>query len=289
MTGAALAFLLLAAFGCTESTADFRGIQTRIYVDRTEARVGDLLGVTIEIDTPGGFAVEAPAAPPSDERFVTDRVEKLRPVEIPGGVRHRVLWSLRPRTVGDHRLPELSVPLAWPDGTIQRLPVGSIPIPVRSVRAELPDRDVYFDIEKPPPVPSRPVWPWVTAAGAFVAGITALLLYRRRSTREIETHLEPALLAHEALAELDAALAENDPRALATRLTGILRTFVERRWSVEGEAWTPEEIPPEVDARVTIALRQLDGVRFARTSLRAKVLEGVRVAQTYLADVARRR
>jgi hypothetical protein len=157
------------------------------------------------------------------------------------------------------------------------------------VRAELPDRDVYFDIEKPPLLPSRPVWPWVTVAGTFAAGITVLLLYRRRSTREIETHLEPGLLANEVLAELDAALVESEPRALATRLTGILRTFVERRWSVEGEAWTPEEIPPEVDARVTIALRELEAARFARTSLRAKVLEGVRTAQTYLADVARRR
>jgi hypothetical protein len=64
MTGGAFAFLLLVAFGCTESTPDLRGIQTRIYVDRTEARVGDLLGVTVEIDTPEGFAVEAPASRP---------------------------------------------------------------------------------------------------------------------------------------------------------------------------------------------------------------------------------
>ena len=110
MTGAAIIFLLVVTSGCTESTPEFRGIHTRIYVDRTEARVGDLLGVTVEVDTPEGFAVEAPDAPPSDEHFVTDRVERLRPVEIPGGVRHRILWSLRPRTVGDHRLPELSVP-----------------------------------------------------------------------------------------------------------------------------------------------------------------------------------
>lgn len=289
MTGAAIVFLLVVAYGCTESTPEFRGIQTRIYVDRTEARVGDLLGVTVEVDTPDGFAVEAPDAPPSDEHFVTDRVERLRPVEIPGGVRHRVLWSLRPRTAGDHRLPELSVPLAWPDGRIQRLPVGSIPIPVRSVRAEFPDRDVYFDIETPPPLPSRPVWPWVAVTGTFAAGVAAFLLYRRRSTGGLEARPEPGPLAQETLAELDAALTENDPRALAAHLTLILRTFVERRWAVEGDAWTPAEIPPDVDARVATALRELEAARFAQTSLRGQVLDGVRTAQTYLADVSRRR
>ncbi len=35
MTGAAIVFLLVVAYGCTESTPEFRGIQTRIYVDRT--------------------------------------------------------------------------------------------------------------------------------------------------------------------------------------------------------------------------------------------------------------
>jgi hypothetical protein len=289
MTSAAAVLLLVVTLGCAESRPELRGIQTRIYVDRTEARVGDLLGVTVEIDTPEGFAVEAPASPSSDERFVTDRVERLAPIEIPGGVRHRVLWSLRPRTVGDHRLPELSIPLVWPDGRIQRLPVGSTPIPVRSVRAELPDREVYFDIEAPPPLPSPPVWPWVAVTGTFVAGIAAILLYRRRRTEELDARPEPGPLAQEALAELDAALAENDPRALAAHLTGILRTFVERRWAVYGNAWTPEEIPPEVDAPVASALRELEGARFAQTSLRAHVLEGVRTAQTYLADVARRR
>jgi hypothetical protein len=286
---ALLISLLVGGLACVDETPSRRGIQTRVHIDRTEARVGDLFGVTVEIETPEGFVVESPAAPPSDEQFLTDRVEKLRSVGIPGGLRHQVLWTVRARTVGEHRLPELSVPLVWPNGRIQRLSIGSMPMPVRSVRAELPDREVYFDIEPAPPIPTYPLWPWLTATGVLGAGVTVLLLRRRRGREEdVAPTLGPSALAHETLAELDAALAEREPRALAGQLTGVLRIFVQRRWTLEGNAWTPDEIPPEVDSPVVTALRQLEAARFARTASREQVLEGGRTAQIYLADVARR-
>ena len=51
--------LLLALVGCEQPTAAIPGLQTRVYIDRTEARVGDAIGVTIEIETPEGFDVVA--------------------------------------------------------------------------------------------------------------------------------------------------------------------------------------------------------------------------------------
>jgi hypothetical protein len=283
-----VSLLLPLLLGCAEETPSIRGIQTRVHVDRAEARVGDLVGVTVEIETPEGFSIESPAPPRSDERFISDRVEKLHPVGIPGGVRHRVLWTVRARTVGEHALPELSVPLVWPDGTIQRLPIGSIPVPVRSVRAELPDREVYFDIEPAPPVTARPVWTWLALAGTLGAGLALFFRLRRPRSDGAEPTVGPGALAHETLAELDAALVERDPRKLATRLTSVLRAFVRRRWLLEGSAWTPQEVPSRVDTPVTAALAQLEAARFSRTVHREQVLEGGRIAQIYLAEVARR-
>jgi hypothetical protein len=283
--------MLIAALaaGCEERLAPSRGIETRVYVDRTEARVGDPVGVTVEIETPERFTVESPASPPADAQFFTERVERLEPIGIAGGVRHRVLWSLRARTVGDHALPKLSIPLVWPDGRIQRLAVGGIPLPVRSVRTELPDRDIYFDIQPPPSPPERRGWGWLVAGGSIVAAGVGLLLYRRRTIDRTEASPGPGPLARQTLAGIDAALTENDLRASAVRLITLLGTFVRRRWGIEGNTWTPEELPPEVDAPVAAALREFEAARFTSVPQRQQVLDAVAPLRTYLADVSRNR
>jgi hypothetical protein len=285
--GAIVAPLLLFAIACGPEPAPFRGIETRIFVDKTEARVGDAVGVTIEIETPEGFALETPSSPPPDDRFFTEHVETLEPIWIPGGVRHRLLWTLRARSVGEHPIPELAVPLVRPDGQIQPLPVGGIPLPVRSVRGEVPERDIFFDIRPPPAIESGPVWIWVVS-GTGVAGLLlAGLLYRRRNPLEESELTRPAALARVTLPDIDAALAETDSRELARRLTIVIRRFAERCWVVSGEAWTPEELPERVDRPVVLGLRELEAVRFAREPVREAVVDTARRVRSYLTDVAR--
>jgi hypothetical protein len=288
MTRSAIAFFLVTMFlGCEERSVPMRGIQTRLYVDRTEVRVGDEIGVTIEIETPELFTVETPASPPSDERFFTERVQRLEPLGIPGGMRHRVVWTLRARTVGEHQLPELSIPLVRPDGAIQRLPVGAVPLPVVSIQEEIPGRTVYFDIQPPPPLEGGSVWGWLATGGTLLVALAGLLLYRRRITARPAPGPAPALLARETIGEIDRVLTETDPRALACRGVDVLGGFVERRWALEARGWTPEELPPEVDASIAAALRELEAVRFARAPRREPVFEALRTARTYLTHVSR--
>ncbi len=279
---------VLVTAACGPEPARRLGIETRVFVDRTEARVGDPVGVTIEIETPEGFAIESPASPPSNERFFTERVERLDPIAVPGGVRHRVLWTLRARSVGDHRLPELTVPLVWPDGRIQALSVGGIPLPVVSVRGELPERDVFFDIRAAPAVERTPVWIWIAAGTGVAALLLGMLLYRRARPSEPSEPDRPASLARDALGELETALTEIEPRPLAAELGAVLRRFAERRWGIPGEAWTPEELPERVDGAIARGLRALDAARFARLPARDRVLEAARDVRSYLSDVARR-
>ena len=77
MRGAVVCAAVVCSLACSEPEAPRVGIETRVFVDRAEARVGDPIGVTIEIDTPPGFAIEPPSAPPPNAGFATDAVEAL--------------------------------------------------------------------------------------------------------------------------------------------------------------------------------------------------------------------
>ena len=276
---------LLLVLACSGEVEPVRGLETRVHLDRTEVRVGDAVGVTIEIDAPEGFEVEVPAAPPSDERFLTEQVERLEPLWLPGGLRHRILWRLRARSVGEHHLPEIGVPLLRPDGRIDRLPIGGIPLPVRSVRSELPEREAYFDLRPPPTPRGSSAWVWVGAGGALLAGLAVFLLHRRSAgARELESD-RVGPLALRALSGLDAALRTEDGRLLADQLAHVLREFVRDRWTVEGQGWTPEELPAEVDDPIAAALHRIDEARFARRPERGPLLEAVSAVQTHLANV----
>ena len=288
MTRWGMSALFGVMISCGSEPAPIRGIETRVFVDTTDARVGDPVGVTVEIETPEGYAIETPAAPPSDERFFTERIETLDSMGIPGGVRHRLLWTLRARSVGEHPLPKLEIPLVSPDGRIQPLPVGGVPLPVGSVRAELPEREVFFDIRPPPTIEEGPGWIWIATGIGFAGLLLGGLLYRRKHPLDSAEPKPPDAIAREALAKLDAALAETDSRRLAREVDSVLRTFTERCWAVSGDAWTPDELPERVDTEVVRALRDLEANRFAREPIRDSVLVTVQHLHAYLSHVAGR-
>lgn len=279
--------LLLCGLACGSEEAGSPGIQTRVLVDRTDARVGAPIGVTVEIETPPGFSVRSPAAPPPDERFLTDSVELLEPLALREGTRHRLLWTLRPRDVGDHELPELAIPLVRPDGHVGALRVGGTPLRVESVREELPEREVVFDIRPPPEEPAR-LWLWVTLAGSGLVGLAlvALLVRRRRSAGDAEPDLEA--LVREALSGIAEIQQERDPRRVASGLTSALTSFAARRWGVETAASTPGELPEAVDARLVALLDRLERARFERQPERDVVAELAGQAREFFERVGRR-
>ncbi len=275
-----LAVALVASCAPEEPPVD--GIQTRVFVDRSDARVGDLVGVTIEIETPANFAIEPPSAPAAGPGFVTQSVEALAPVETSRGLRHRVLWTLRARAVGDHSLPELQIPLVEPDGEIRPFPVGGLPLAVRSVRTELPERAVFFDIRDPPPTdPGR--GPLYIGAGVIaVAALLAALVVRHRRELAANAGPDPIALARRILAELDSARQEPEVRPLAARAQAALWHFVEARWNVLAAAATPAELPERVDPVVAEALGELECARFTRVPERARVLVSAGRARGFL-------
>jgi hypothetical protein len=284
----ALACALVLAIACSSEEPAPPSLSARVFLDRTELRVGDPLGLTIEIDAPPGYAVEAPTPPPPDPHFVTESLERLEPVLKPDGLRHRILWTLRARDLGEPTTPRLDVPLVRPDGVVQPLAVGGFPIPVRSVIEEVEQRDVYFDIQ-PAPEPVRPrALAWGAAGVALAAALgVGLLVVRRRRVRPPAAPT-PAELRSDAARRLEEALLEADPRALAAQLAATLWDFVARLSGETVGARTAGELPAGVDPRLAAVLAGLERVRFRRAPERAEALQLAAEARTLFRDADRR-
>ncbi len=284
MTSRAARCLLLAALlaACGSEPAPWQGIQTRVFVDRSDARVGDPVGVTIEITTPPGYTIEAPDAPEFAEGFSTQALETLASSAVAQGLRHRVLWTLRARDLGEHVLPELAIPLVEPDGSRRIVHAGGLPLPVRSVRGELPERDVFFDIREAPPLePSRA--PLVLGGTLLaVALLLASLVVRHRRDLAANAGPDPLALARRTLAQLELAAASPDPRGFATHAQQAIWSFVEGRWRVPSAAATPDELPEGVDPGLGEVLASLEHTRFAPRPERAPVQAASERARAFL-------
>jgi hypothetical protein len=273
----AAALSAAAALACARAgDAPPLGIGARVTLDRSESRVGDPIGVTVEIETPAGWALQAPP-PPASSAFASESLQLVAPIEVPGGLRHHVLWTVRAREVGDQELPWLEVPLVRPDGNVQPVRVGGVPLVVRSVKAELPERAAVFDIRVAPPQKPLPAWFWLAcavAAAAAVGGVRALRA-RTRAAQAQATRIASA--ARTALAQLEGVEGETDAKRFAARVRAALLGFVAGAWRIETRAATPAELPAEVDGEIVGILSGLDAARFAP-----------RAAQSAIAGLAER-
>ena len=259
---AALAASLL-TLACRDTAPIESGIGARITLDRSEARVGDPIGVTVEVETPAGFTVQTPPAP-GDGPFASDSVRLVEPIATASGLRHHLLWVVRAREVGDQTLPWLEIPLVRPDGAVQPLRVGGVPLAVRSVRADLPAREAVFDIRSAPPIEPTPLWVWALAAAATGLLILAWRALRRRAQRLQATTTKLADAGRAALAELSEAERDGDARSFAGRVRAALLAFVGGVWSVDTRSATPAELPAAVDRELVRILHTLELARFAK-------------------------
>lgn len=279
---AALAVVAAAACGGDPTPL---GIGTRVTLDRSETHVGEPIGVTVEVETPAGYSVQTPPAPSSGE-FASDSVELVAPIAVPGGLRHHLLWTVRARAVGEQELPWLDIPLVRPDGAVQALRVGGVPLPVLSVKAELPERAAVFDIRAAPPQKPIPFWVYALAAAAAVAAVAGFRAARRRALAAEVAAGRIAAAGHAALAALEGVESDSDARSFAGRVRAALLGFVAACWSVNTASVTPRELPAEVDGEIARILGGCDAARFARRPERAGLADFAERARERVRHVA---
>jgi hypothetical protein len=282
---AALALAATWTLACGDAATLESGIGARITLDRSEARVGDPIGITVEIETPPGFALRAPPAP-GDGPFASDSVTVVAPIVTTAGLRHHLLWVVRAREVGDLALPWLEIPLVRPDGAVQPLRVGGVPLAVRSVRADLPAREAVFDIRTAPPIEPTPFWVWALAVAGVALSILAVRALRRRAQalRSATAKLEGSGRA--ALDRLDLAELNTDARAFAERTRDALLIFVAGVWSVDTSSATPAELPTAVDRELVHILQALELARFAPRPALAPLVPLASLARERVRNVA---
>jgi len=258
----ALVLAAALALGCGEALPVESGIGARVTLDRSETQVGDPIGVTVEVETPEGFTVQTPPAP-SGGAFASDSVKLVEPVSTPQGLRHHLLWVVRAREIGDQTLPWLDIPLVRPDGAVQALRVGGVPLSVRSVRSDLPAREAVFDIRTAPPDTPTPLWVWALLAAGLALVVVAVRVIRARARAVQASSTKIADAGRAALAEIDEAERVTDARAFAGRVRGALLGFISGVWSVDTASATPNELPAPVDRELVGVLGALELARFA--------------------------
>ena len=259
---AALVLAAALALACDDVKTPEAGIGARVTVDRSVARVGDPIGVTIEIETPPGFTLQTPPAP-GDGPFASDSVTLVAPITTSAGLRHHLLWIVRAREVGDQTLPWLEIPLVQPDGAVRPLRVGGVPLAVRSMLAELPAREAVFDIRTAPPVEPTPLWVWALVAAGLALAVLAVRALRRRAQTLRATTTRLADVGRAALAELGEAERAADARVFAQRVRTALLDFVASVWTVDTTSATPAELPAAVDLELVRILHAVELARFA--------------------------
>jgi len=259
---AALLLAALSALACREALEPASGIGARLALDRVETEVGDPVGVTIEIDTPEGYRVQTPPAPAGGP-FASDPVKLVPPIQIPGGLRHALLWTVRAREVGDQALPWLDIPLVRADGAVLPLRVGGVPLPVRSVRADAPRREAVFDLREAPPEPPTAWWVYALVLAGVVSALWLGRTLRRRARAAQARASRVGDAGRAALAALAEAESSDDARSFASRVRTALLGFIGRVWSVDTASATPEELGLPVDRELVRILSAVERARFA--------------------------
>lgn len=263
-TGLALLFLL-AGFSAGFS----QGISARVYFDSQEIVIGDQVKFHIEVIKPQGARVSLPVLGDT----LHTKVEILSAFAVDSVLdanNQTVLtasYLVTSFDAGVHEIQPLSVALEFM-GHADTLRTGFTSLTVTS--PEIDDSKGIYDI-KPPiamPVTMLEVLPWVLLFFWLLAGVYVLMYFLKRQKKQKE--LEEAKrveTAHEvALKELEKLKSEKlwqsgEVKAYYTRLTDILRKYLENRFGLRAMESTSFEILRDMEVIMHSEEKDLELIR----------------------------
>ena len=252
-------------------------LQPRAAFTRDTVRVGDLVGVVVQLDVPRGATVTAP-----DTLDVAGDIENAAPKRIEvdtladGNLRYRILYPISAWKPGPLALPSVTLTVS-DQGAQTTVPVK---LPELNIRSVLPADTANVQPKPPRDVwgASRLWWPLILLAGLALLLIgLAIWWWRRRPKQEAEVRqLVPLVLPREwALRELERLSAarmieRGEYHRYYVELSGIIREYLSRidtTWSTDltTRELSDRLIAAQANAAAPIdVLSRADLVKFAR-------------------------
>ena len=255
-------------------------VSATLTVVRKGEHVGDEIVLTLQADAPAGVSLRWPEAITLPEAFVQLDYQTLDDMPTDDGTRR---WTLEltcePLEAGDHSLPAIHVNTTdtrtQPTAT-ETLSTAPVKLTVASLLDASADPMTFCDIKGQVDIPlveEHPILIWVIGAGVVLlaAGSGAgYVKFRRWQAARPESR---ALRAIDQLAAED-LISAHALDAFYTRLTSILRRYIEERFALRAPKQTTREflesvqkaspLTPAHRAMLGEFLSVADLVKFAR-------------------------
>lgn len=224
-------------------------LTVEVRLHSTEITVAEQLQLAVAVTMPEGYTVEFPRPGTRLGEFaVTDsRISQPRLTDS-GSLLEKRSYLLEPFLSGDYTIPPLEIRFRKQnkeDHHLQTVATEAIPITVRSLFPQ-PTADLAIqDIVPPLELPRGPVvWFWAT--GSILLLMACGLAYWFHCRRHEQAGPPPLAPHHEALQALEKLLASDllakgEVKIFHSRVSGILRYYLEKRFGLKAPERTTEE------------------------------------------------
>ncbi len=264
-------------------------LSVKAQVDRQQAYVGDVIGFTITLIADSATSIDSV---PMDQNLgdfeVTAREYNVSSYAA-GLLQHTIRFSLAAYQTGLIWIPQVPVRFVRGDGAVTEMLTDSLGVVIMSVASG----DSLVDIRglKPPIYFGGHLrWLYLALAAAILLGLL-LWFWRKKKAPEAAREAAPLdtrppwVIAEEAMTRLreSGLLANGEFKLFYSRLTEILRAYIEPRFGVDALDRTTSELRSEmsrinIDDRFCVPLFKLfdsaDLVKFAKFEPTTRQAEG---------------
>ncbi len=259
------------------------GVQVEARLTRTEATVGDRVGLEIVVRAPAGVTATVPDLPLRVGDL--DLIERLPDESASDGSERRFRYVLSPFQTGDLFVPAIVVRYSTSDGREATVQTNALPLRVTSVIPPGDPATTVRDLRPQAVVEDEPLaipWPLIAAGAGGLAALLVVLrmlrwLLRRAWSRgpALPVYLTPEDAARAALDELTAAgtPTRRTLKNYYTALSTVVRRYLTERYDFPALALTTTEMESRMTVQgldrwqarlVAGLLTECDSVRYAQ-------------------------
>lgn len=256
-------------------------------------KLSESLDLLIRVDGPEPLEVELTQKLRSDTGWQLAAVgpPSLQPSDAPGMQRWQWRLRLTPLAPGVHavRVPGLQIVAKNGQETVIAWDAVAIDVTTRVAKVDVSEVRDPTGIEElpPPPAAEPPSWPWIIGGALLAVGLLTLWRWLPRRMRLLPSAADVARGELQAL-----AASPGDSLALHTRLSDIVRRYLEARWQLPATRRTTPEffaallqasvLPEAEQGELRAVLERCDLAKFAPVQI-----EGTQAIASALAFVDR--